>query len=303
MIGPTSSGDGRRDDFASVTADDLVTGEGVALDLPAASVGLRMASGLIDIAATVVVLLVAFILFNVAAIPGDDAALFGAAQVLALMVGFLAYPTAVETLTRGRSPGHLVTGLRTVRDDGGPISFQHALVRSLIGFVEIWATSGVPAFFSILLSSRGKRLGDYAAGTYVVRERVRLQLPQPPAMPPQLAGWAQRADLAALPTGTALAVRQYLHRASTLEPAARDAVGRALLVDVLPFVAPPPPSEAPPAYVLAAVVAERRRRDLLRLQRDDALRHRMLGAPSVAAAPPPPPPPPRSVAPWQGPPR
>ena len=33
---------------------------------------------------------------------------------------------------------------------------------------------GGPAFFSALLSSRGKRLGDYAAGTYVVRERVRL---------------------------------------------------------------------------------------------------------------------------------
>jgi uncharacterized RDD family membrane protein YckC len=32
----------------------------------------------------------------------------------------------------------------------------------------------VPAFFSALISSRGKRLGDYAAGTYVVRDRVRL---------------------------------------------------------------------------------------------------------------------------------
>ncbi|WP_370290501.1 RDD family protein [Nocardioides sp.] len=302
MIGPTSAGDGRRDDFARVTADDLVTGEGVALDLPAASVGLRMASGLIDIAATALVLLAAFILFNVAAIPGDDDALFGAAQVLALLVGFIAYPTAVETLTRGRSPGHLVTGLRTVRDDGGPISFQHALVRSLIGFVEIWATSGVPAFFSVLLSSRGKRLGDYAAGTYVVRERVRLQLPQPTPMPPQLAGWAQQADLAALPTGTALAVRQYLNRAAALDPASREQVGRALLDDVLPHVAPAPPADAPPAYVLAAVVAERRRRDLLRLERDDALRRRMLGAPAAPSAPPPPPPPP-SATPWAGPPR
>ena len=33
--------------------------------------------------------------------------------------------------------------------------------------------TGVPAFFSALLSSRGKRLGDYAAGRYVVRDRVK----------------------------------------------------------------------------------------------------------------------------------
>ena len=51
-------------DFATVTADDLVTGEGVALDLPAASLGLRMASGLIDVVVTVVTLVVLYLLFN-----------------------------------------------------------------------------------------------------------------------------------------------------------------------------------------------------------------------------------------------
>ena len=49
-------------------------------------------------------------------------------------------------------------------------------MRALIGFVEIYVFTGVPAFFSALMSSRGKRLGDYAAGTYVVRDRVRLRL-------------------------------------------------------------------------------------------------------------------------------
>lgn len=263
-------------DFATVTVDDLVTGEGVALDLPAASLGLRLASGLLDVLATLASLVVLYLALAVATLPFGDEALFLAATVLASILAFLAIPVTLETLTRGRSLGKLALGLRTVRDDGGPISFHHALVRALIGFVEIYAFSGVPAFFSIMLSTRGKRLGDYAAGTYVVRDRVPLRLPPPPAMPPQLQSWARRTDLAALPTGTALAVRQFLGRVSTLDPVSRERVGRALLGDVLPHVAPSPPPGAPPELVLAAIVAERRRRDLSRLRRDDALRNRLL---------------------------
>lgn len=268
MATPTTS------EFATLTSDDLVTGEGVALDLPPASLGLRMASGLVDVAATLVALVVTLFVLVLATSLGD-AALQAAGFVLAMILTFLVYPTLLETLTRGRSLGKLAVGLRTVRDDGGPISFHHALVRALIGFVEIYGFSAVPAFFSMLLSGRGKRLGDYAAGTYVVRDRVTLRLPQPPPMPPPLAGWARRADIATLPTGLALAVRQYLGRLPTLDPRSRDRLGRTLVADVLEYVAPPPPRDAPPEAVLMAVVAERRERDLARLRREDDLRRRL----------------------------
>lgn len=271
-------------EFATVTVDDLVTGEGVALDLPAASLGLRMASGLVDLLVTLVTFVVLYILIAVASLSARDEALFAAALVLTMLLTFLAVPAGIETLTRGRSVGKLIVGLRTVRDDGGPISFHHALVRALIGFVEIYAFTGAPAFFSIMLSNRGKRLGDYAAGTVVVRDRVPLRLPPPPAMPPQLAAWARSADLAALPTGTALAVRQFLGRLPTLDPASRARVGATLLADVAPHVAPPPPAGAPPELVLAAVVAARRERDLARLQRDAALRARLASGPGRGSA-------------------
>ena len=38
-------------------------------------------------------------------------------------------------------------------------------------------------------------------------------------MPPPLAIWARSADIASLPTGLALAVRQYLGRATSIDPA------------------------------------------------------------------------------------
>ena len=39
-------------EFATLTTDDLVTGEAVALDLPPANLGVRLASGLVDVVST-----------------------------------------------------------------------------------------------------------------------------------------------------------------------------------------------------------------------------------------------------------
>ena len=264
-------------EFATLTADDLVTGEAVALDLPPASLGLRIASGLIDVVLTVVLIIAAVFVATVATIE-TDAALAAAALIGSIVLVFVVVPTTIETLSRGRSLGKLVLGLRTVRDDAGPISFQHAFIRALIGFVEIYAFGGAPAFFSALLSSRGKRLGDFAAGTYVVRERVKLRLNPPAAMPPHLAAWAAHADITALPTGLALAVRQYLGRLPTIDPASRATIGARLADEVLKHVAPEPPPGIAPEDFLAAVIASRRERDLARLRREADFRNRLTRA-------------------------
>lgn len=261
-------------EFATLTADDLVTGEAVALDLPPAGLGSRMVSGLIDVVVTAALLFAVIVFLSIASL-GTDAALQWVAYVGTLIVVFLVYPTVLEALTRGRSLGKLAMGLRTVRDDGGPISAQHAFVRSLIGFVEIYTLTGVPAFFSALLSERGKRLGDYAAGTYVVRERVHLILPAPTQMPWPLQQWAAAADIAALPTGLALAVRQYLGRAHQITPQSRAALGHRLAEQVAAYVAPKPPPGTPPDAFLAAVIAARRDRDAARLRREADFRQRL----------------------------
>ncbi len=264
----------RRYEPATVTSDDLVTGEAVALDLPPASLGARIASGAIDLAVALVLLLLALVVFTVATLQ-TDGALQAAAFIGTLVTVLLVFPTTLETLTRGRSLGKLAMGLRTVRDDAGPISFQHAFTRALVGVVEIYALTGAPAFFAALVNARGKRLGDLAAGTYVVRDRFRLALPPPTTMPPPLAAWARAADVSGLPTGLARAVRQYLGRLPTMDPASRERVGAALWEQVAPHVAPPPPPGAPTGAVLAAVVATRRERDQARLARERDLRERL----------------------------
>lgn len=262
-------------DYASLTPDDLVTGEAVALDLPAATVFSRLASGLLDVAATLTLgFVVVFLAVVVSA--HADAALQQVALVCALVVTFLVYPTTVETLTRGRSPGKLAFGLRVVRDDGGTVTGQQSFVRALIGIVEIYILFGGPALISSMLSSKGKRIGDHAAGTYVVRDRAQLSLAAPTPMPPALRGWAASADLKSPPVDLVLAARQYLVRVASLDPATRQRLGDALATRLTPYVAPPPPPGTTSWDFLAAVLAGRRDRDLARLHRDETLRTRLL---------------------------
>lgn len=260
-----------------VGVDDLVTGEAVALELPAAGIAIRALSGALDLLVAVVALMVGLTVAMMMTGNADDA-LIGVAMTVLIALVSVGLPTAMETVTRGRSVGKLATGLRTVRDDAGPIGFRHALTRALVGFVEIWTLFGVPALVSGLVSSKGKRLGDYAAGTYVVRERVHMTLPPPPMMPPQLAAWAAGADIARLPDGLAMAVRQFLMRAPRLSPQSRAVLGAQLRDEVVEYVAPRPPVDSHPELVLAAVIADRRRRDAIRLERDAARRRRLIPA-------------------------
>lgn len=255
----------------------FVTGEAVEIELPAASLPLRMAGGLIDLALIVVgVLLAAWL------VPWDafvtDVAL-GQALVIVLMVLVMAgVPIALETLTHGRTVGKLALGMRTVRDDTGPIGLRHAVIRALAGTVELWLTLGSVALVTAATNERAKRLGDLLAGTYVVRDRVRLEPAAPPQMSPRLQEWARGADIGALPGGLVVAVRQLLARSASLTPESRLRATSELLPAVTAHVSPPPPAWAAPEEVLASVLAERRRRDEQRLARADALRERLLPA-------------------------
>ena len=263
--------------YRSYAGDDMITGEGVAVEVPVASVAARMASGAIDVFVTLVVLIAGVFAIGFVAGGVSDAVL-GVLFIGLSVLAFIVLPTAVETLSRGRSLGRMALGLRTLRDDGGPTTFRHALVRGLVGYVEIYLLLGVPAVIASMVHPRAKRLGDMAAGTIVISQRAALRLTPPPPMPPALMPWALSADIAALPSGLTVAIRQFLARAPGLSPASRHTLGVDLLASTLAYVAPQPPPGFHPEVVLSAIVAQRRRRDLDRLWREEQLRGRVLPA-------------------------
>lgn len=261
--------------YRSYAGDDLVTGEGVAVEVPAASVAARMASGAIDVVATLVLLVGGFFVLAWM-LGGASEAMVGIVSIGWSSLVLLVLPAVVETFTRGRSLGKLALGLRVVRDDGGPITGRYAIVRTLIAFVEVYLLFGVPALIAAMVHPRAKRLGDMAAGTMVVTQRAALRLTAPPEVHPALHHWAVTADITALPSGLTVAVRQFLSRAPSLSPESRQRLGVDLLRTTLPHVSPAPPAGFHPEIVLATVVAERRRRDLERLWREERLRARVL---------------------------
>ncbi|WP_435298349.1 RDD family protein [Timonella sp. A28] len=239
--------------------DHYVIGEGVILDARAVSFMTRGFAFAID-AAVAIILLIAFTLFPASTSTFDS---FGPAAVIATIVTiWVLIPTAVETLSRGRSLGKLAMGVQVVRDDGGPISVRHAFIRSLVGVGELWMTVGAVALITSLLNNRGKRLGDIMAGTYVVRVRTKKHKEAPFLVAPALQQWSMQADIGKAPDGLALSARQFLSRRSSLHPASRAQKAQEFSAELERFVAPLPPFAAHPEDFITAVLVERSRREI-----------------------------------------
>jgi uncharacterized RDD family membrane protein YckC len=243
-----------------------VTGEAVALDLRPAAVPSRLLAGAVDAGIQLAVFFAILTVAGAVSTTVSAAATAAIAVVLILLVS-VGYPVAFESLLRGRTPGKMALGLRVVRDDGGPIGFRHAFVRGLAGaFIERpGVTFFAGAIITMLLNSKGKRLGDLLAGTVVLQERVAVRGGQVAMMPPQLIGWAVTTDLSGLRDDLAMSVRQFLARSGEMTTAAREDLGNRLVTAVLAVITPAPPPGTPGWAVLSAVLAERRRREEARL--------------------------------------
>ncbi|MDT5266180.1 MAG: hypothetical protein QOI90_2806 [Mycobacterium sp.] len=265
----------------------MVTGDAVVLDVQIAQLPVRALSTFIDLTVVFIAYIIGIVLWA-ATLSDLDSALSAAVLIIFTVLAIVGYPLIFETATRGRSLGKMALGLRVVSDDGGPERFRQALFRALAGFIEIWTLAGAPAVICSMVSPKGKRVGDVFAGTMVISERA-ARLSPPPQMPPTMAWWASSLQLSGLAPETAERARQFLSRATQLDPGVRDQMAYRICSEVVAQIFPPPPPGAPPQLVLAAVLAERHRRELVRLQ------------PPIPVAPPPPqwnaPPPPQWNAP------
>jgi uncharacterized RDD family membrane protein YckC len=241
------------------SSDELLTGEAVALDVRPASFLLRSASGAIDFVLYTGALLAAlFAVTSLLADSGIDPALGQALSVTLLVTFWVVAPIVVEVASRGRSLGKLAIGARIVRDDGGAISLRHSVIRGLLGFVEIYSTLGILAFVVSMLNSRSKRLGDLLAGTYSQHERVPQPLPFVVGVPPELAGWAQTADVAKLPDRLSRRIVQFLTQADRMTPQTRERLAQELARECAPFVSPLP-NVHPHAFLLGVSAIRRDR--------------------------------------------
>jgi uncharacterized RDD family membrane protein YckC len=245
----------------------VVSGEGVALELPRAGIGSRLVATVLDLVAQLLTLWVVLLVDGVTASGSDDAAAT-ALVIVEFVLIFGGYPIVCEWLTRGRTLGKLCLGLRVVRDDGGPIAFRHALVRGISSLVleKPGITAGLTAaagLITAIFSEQDKRIGDMLAGTFVLNERAGTSRRVPGThwgTPPWLLPWTAALDLTRLDDRLALSVRQFLNRAPAMTGDAQYALAHQLAGAVCAVIAPPPPPGVPAMVLLHAVLDERRRR-------------------------------------------
>jgi uncharacterized RDD family membrane protein YckC len=221
----------------------IVTPEGITLDLPLAGVGSRFIAAIIDTAIQVAIL----IALGLVQAGAPDNGVLSAVFIVAAFVLFTGYDIAFETLASGRTPGKRVTGLRVVTVTGAPVRFTTSAVRNVMRLIDILPGTYLVGIVSIVATKRNQRLGDLAAGTLVVRERVDAHVRPSAAWTPVasandpadagvvLAGW----DVTAVTAEEVATVRRFLERRASLVPEARARLAAELAGRLRPKVATP----------------------------------------------------------------
>jgi uncharacterized RDD family membrane protein YckC len=200
---------------------DVETPEQVILSYTVAGIGSRAVAALIDYAICIALILALWIVL--AAFNGVRSSAPWV-TVLLIIAGFgvtWGYYVLFEALWDGQTPGKRRMGLRVVRDGGFSITFGASAIRNLVRVVDMQ-----PGIFyglgilSAILSRSGKRLGDYAAGTFVVRERALVAATPVGAAAPAVAG-APPPAAALLGDDEFSLLERFVQRRQALEPERR----------------------------------------------------------------------------------
>ena len=96
------------------------------------------------------------------------------ASALSLVISFsvfVMYPVFFEWYWRGQTPGKRMLKLRVVDANGLNLSFSQIFVRNLLRLADVLPGGYMLGGLFALLSKKGQRLGDIAAGTVVVSQR------------------------------------------------------------------------------------------------------------------------------------
>jgi uncharacterized RDD family membrane protein YckC len=145
------------------------TPENVSFELELAGLASRALAWAVDVAVMATLTGLALLVANVFGIvfAGLGKALY---FVLAFAIQW-GYGAALEWRMQGQTFGKRVVGLRAVSASGTTLTFGQAALRNVVRAVDILPAGYLVGGLSALLDRHGRRLGDLAAGTVVVRQR------------------------------------------------------------------------------------------------------------------------------------
>src|SRR2546430_644168 len=200
---------------------EVETPDHVVLRYDLAGAGNRGFAAVIDfLIATVIAFTADVILAWAGAFNPANLFLFGGLTLIVTLGLIWAYFILLEWLWNGQTIGKRVFKLRVINEDGSPAQFTAVLIRNLLRLVDF-----LPAFYGvgvlvIVLSPKSQRLGDLAAGTYVVRApRPQVDWFSLRTVTPLGAGLT--AETRRMPGEAQRLVREFVARESKLAPTER----------------------------------------------------------------------------------
>ena len=203
---------------------DLVvsTPERVSFDYQVAGLGTRGIAQILDLLIVTGLLIAVFFFASGVAAYTQSSTLAILIELFGTFVVVFGYFWISEALFSGQTLGKRAFRLRVVGDRGEPMTWVQAGIRNVIRIVDFLPYGYGVGVIVLFANGRGKRLGDLAAGTIVVKDsdsvglwqlaRPAFRMPPPPPPPPP-----------GPPSGTPSQYRP-----------------------------PPPPPPPPPGYALAA---------------------------------------------------
>ncbi|MHB8614171.1 MAG: RDD family protein [Candidatus Dormibacteraceae bacterium] len=178
---------------------DLVvsTPERVSFDYQVAGLGTRAIAQVLDLLIVGGLLLAVYFVALAVSLAGSSIAVI--VGLIGAFVMVFGYFWVSEALWSGQTIGKKAFRLRAVGDRGEPLTFAQAGIRNIVRIVDFLPYAYGVGLIVLFVNGKGKRLGDLAAGTIVVKDSDHVWLwqlpgarfqPAPPAAGPAPAAYA-----------------------------------------------------------------------------------------------------------------
>jgi uncharacterized RDD family membrane protein YckC len=214
---------------------EVETPDHVVLRYDLAGAGNRGFAAVLDFLLASLIAFTANVILSSAGVFGE--ATFNVVAGLTLIVTLVliwAYFILLEWLWNGQTIGKRAYRLRVINEDGSPAQFTAVLIRNLLRLVDFLPALYGVGVLAIVLSSKSQRLGDLAAGTYVVRApRPQVDWFSLRTLTPL--GPGQTAETRRMPGEAQRLVREFVARESQLAPKERARVAAVIAAKLRPY--------------------------------------------------------------------
>ena len=160
------------------------TPERVSFDYQVAGLGTRAIAQVLDL--LIVTALLVALLFGGVAVGAifNNSLVSDLVEILGSFVIVFGYFWTSEALWSGQTIGKKAFRLRAVGDRGEPLTLMQAGIRNIVRIVDFLPYGYGVGLITLFINGKGKRLGDLAAGTLVVKDSDHVWLWQLPGARP-----------------------------------------------------------------------------------------------------------------------